>query len=379
MSDTSIPTLFTPMKIGPHVLTHRLVLAPLTRFRCPNGVPSVDVPIYYQQRATEGGMMITEATAISPYAGGYSGTPGIYTQEQIEAWKRVTAAVHDKKGIIFMQIWHLGRASFSCDLPNNSTPVSASDIAIESPSPLGGGAFEKPRSLSVDEIKLITQDFVQAAKNAINAGFDGVEIHSGNGYLLDQFINTSSNKRSDMYGGSIENRTRLPLEIIGAVAKAIGNDRTAIRCSPYSGFHDMQDDTTMATWSYLVQQLEKNHPDLAYIHFVEPRVDLMSDELPAEQEENQDSEAEMHLDVFRALWSGPFVSAGNYSYSAKHAYDRAENSPRNLVAVGRAFISNPDLVDRFRNHWNLAPYDRATFYSSGPEGYIDYPFYNAAN
>ncbi|CAO3590443.1 unnamed protein product [Absidia cylindrospora] len=378
MHDASIPTLFTPIKIGSHILTHRLVLAPLTRFRCPNGVPSDDVPTYYQQRATDGGMMISEATAISTYAGGYSGTPGIYTQAQMEAWKRVTAAVHDKKGVIFMQLWHLGRAAFSCDLPNNSTPVSASDIAIESPSPLGGGSFEKPRSLSVDEIKLITQDFVQAAKNAIDAGFDGVEIHSGNGYLLDQFINTSSNKRTDMYGGSIQNRTRLPLEIIDAVAKAIGDDRTAIRCSPYSGFHDMQDDTTVATWSYLVQQLEKDHPNLAYIHFVEPRVNLMRDELAAENE-NQDIGAEMHLDSFRALWSGPFISAGNYSFSAKPAYDRAETSPRNLVAVGRAFISNPDLVDRFRNHWSLTPYDRTTFYSSGPQGYIDYSFYNAAS
>lgn len=191
----------------------------------------------------------------------------------------------------------------------------------------------------------------------------GVEIHSGNGYLLDQFINTSSNRRGDSYGGSIENRTRFSMEAIDAVAKAIGDDRTSVKFSPFAGYHDMKDDTPVATWSYLVQQLEKNHPNLAYLHFVEPRVDLMKDNLSLEED---DVEAAT-LDPFRSLWSGPFVSAGNYTHSIQLAYDRAENSPKNLVAVGRAFISNPDLVERFRNHWNLTPYDRATFYSPGPK------------
>ncbi|CAO3577325.1 unnamed protein product [Absidia cylindrospora] len=373
MPASTAPALFTPIKIGQHVLTHRLALAPLTRFRSDaNGVPTDVVPTYYQQRATEGGLLITEATAISPYAGGYPGTPGIHTQEQIEAWKKVTAAVHEKKGVIFMQIWHLGRASFSFALPDNSTPVSASDVAIEGNSPLGA-PHEKPRALTVDEIKSITQDYAQAAKNAIDAGFDGVEIHSANGYLLDQFINTSSNKREDNYGGSIENRTRFSLAVVDAVAKAIGDEKTAVRYSPWSGFQDMKDDTPVATWSHITQELEKNHPNLAYLHFTEPRINIMGDS-PVDTQDKADT-----LDPFRSIWSGPFISAGNYTYDPKSAYDRAETSPNNLVAVGRAFIANPDLVERFRNHWKLTPYDRSTFYSPGPVGYIDYPFYNATD
>ncbi|ORZ07417.1 hypothetical protein BCR42DRAFT_472297 [Absidia repens] len=380
------PALFSAIKVGQHALHHRLVLAPLTRSRADpkSGVPSDDASVYYQQRATEGGLLITEATSISPSCGGYPGSPGIYSQDHIRAWKNVTTAVHEKKGVIFLQLWHPGRATFSFALPKTSAtsdgkvaPVSASDIAIQGDSPFGM-PYEKPRPLTVDEIKNIAQDFVQAAKKAIDAGFDGVEIHSANGYLLDQFINTSSNKRSDIYGGSIENRGRFPLQVVDAVSKAIGADRTAIRFSPYSGFQDMKDDTPVATWSYLVQQLEKTHPNLAYLHFVEPRVQLLDDGID-ENDPAQDSDEHETLQYFRALWSGPFVSAGNYTYSAQSAYDRAESSPNNLVAVGRAFISNPDLVERFRNHLKLTPYNRNTFYSPGPEGYIDYPYYGAAN
>ncbi|CAO3588681.1 unnamed protein product [Absidia cylindrospora] len=369
---TTTPALFSTINVGRHALNHRLVLAPLTRMRADpkTGVPSEDAPLYYQQRATEGGLLIAEATWISPSHHGHVGAPGIHGQEHVRAWKNVTTAVHKKKGIIFLQIWHPGRASFTS---SPGSLVSASAIALQGQSP-HGVPFETPRPLTVDEIKSITQDFVQAAKNAMEAGFDGVEIHAANGYLLDQFINTSSNKRSDRYGGSIANRGRFALEVVAAVSQAIGEDRTAIRFSPFSSFQDMKDDTPVATWSHLVHQLEKTHPHLAYLHFVESRVSHLDD--GPEDNNNNDDES---LGPFRSLWSGPFVSAGNYTYSIKSAYDRAQSSPNNLVAVGRAFISNPDLVERFRHHWKLTPYHRNTFYTPGPEGYIDYPFYDATN
>ncbi|KAI8078689.1 uncharacterized protein BX664DRAFT_380897 [Halteromyces radiatus] len=362
-------TLFSPIKIGQQVLKHRVVLAPLTRYRADDqGNPTDTVVEYYQQRATSGGLLIAEATWINPLAGGHPHTPGIYTNDQIQAWKKVTDAVHAKEGIIYLQLWHLGRTTFSAFLPDKQPPVSASDIPVEGPSDIGL-PYETPRALKVEEIKAITQGFAQAAKNAMIAGFDGVEIHGANGYLLDQFINTSSNKRTDQYGGSIENRARFPLEVVDAVAKAIGDDKTAIRFSPFSSYQGMKDDTPVATWGYITEQLEKTHPGLAYVHFVEP---LIPDEV-------KEGEKVDTLDSFRALWSGPFISAGNYTYDAKMAFDRAEQSPNSLVAVGRAFIANPDLVERFRNNWKLNPYDRDTFYTPGPVGYIDYPFYNEKN
>ncbi|CAO3590422.1 unnamed protein product [Absidia cylindrospora] len=258
---------------------------------------------------------------------------GIYSQEQMNAWKEVATAVHEKNGVVFLQLWHVGPAL---------TPEDA--------------ASETPRLLTVDEIQSIIQDYAQAAKNAIHAGFDGVEIHSANGFLLDQFISPSNNKRSDMYDGSIENRARLALEVVEAVTKAIGDDRTAI--------------------PILSNNLKRPIPIWPTYTFVEPRLHLLGQDTFAPVE---DSDENGSLNPFRSLWSGPFISAGNYTYSAKSAYDRAESSPNNLVAVGRAFVSNPDLVERFRNHWNLTPPNRDTFYSPGPEGYIDYPFYNATD
>ncbi|SAL97314.1 hypothetical protein [Absidia glauca] len=365
MSQSKAAALFTPIKIGHHLLRHRVVMAPMTRFRSSQtGVPSDLVSQYYGERATSGGLLITEATAISPYAGGYPGTPGIHTTEHIEAWKNTTEAVHKVGGAIFMQLWHLGRTSFSAALPNGDSTVSASVIAIKGNSPMGV-PYELPRALAVDEIKSISGDFAQAAKNAVSAGFDGVEIHSANGYLLDQFINTSSNKRTDQYGGSIENRTRFPLEVVDAVVQAVGADKTGIRFSPYSSYQDMGDDTPVDTWSHITRRLENKHPDLAYVHFVEPS--------------KQDATTKgASLDPFRKLWSGPFISAGNYTDDTQAAYDRAESSPNNLVAVGRSFLSNPDLVERYRNYWNLNPYKTDTFYSPGPVGYVDYPQYTAA-
>ncbi|RCI02979.1 hypothetical protein CU098_011811 [Rhizopus stolonifer] len=364
----SIQALFTPTKIGNQELKHRVVLAPLTRFRAtPEAVPTDLQVEHYKQRASEGGLLITEATFISRLAGNYYRVPGIYTKEQIEAWKKVTSAVHEKKGVIYLQLWHIGRAGSSEFNPNGEQIVSASDIPISGKSMLGRD-YEAPRPLTVDEIKAIVQDYRQAALNAIEAGFDGVEIHSANGYLLDQFINTSSNKRTDAYGGSIENRARFPLEVVDAVVDAVGAERTAIRFSPGGKFQDMEDETVVETWSYLTSQLQKNHPDLAYLHFIEARANFFNDEA-----NNVDT-----LEPYRQIWKGPFITASGFSTNVPHAIDIAEKTG-NLIAFGRAFIANPDLPERIRNGWELNKYDRSTFYTNDAAGYTDYPFYDTKN
>ncbi|CAO3596137.1 unnamed protein product [Absidia cylindrospora] len=359
------PVLLSPIKIGEHTLEHRVVLAPLTRFRnSDNGVIQDRVVEYYTQRATKGGLLITEATVISPAADGYKYAPGIYKDDQVEGWRKVTDAVHAKGGIIYSQLWHVGRATHSSHLPNNVLPVAPSPIAIKGKG-LFGDEFEVPHALTVDEIQTTIQDFVNAAKNAMKAGFDGVEIHGANGYLVDAFINTSSNTRTDEYGGSIENRSRFALELVDAVAEAVGANKTAIRFSPWSGFQDMEDATPVETWSYLTQQIQTKHSDLAYLHFVESREGGHSDDVLQEHES---------LEPFRNIWQGPFITSGGFT-DPKKAIQRCEDSPNNLISFGRIFIANPDLVERIRNDWPLNKYHRPTFYTHGNEGYIDYPFY----
>ncbi|KAI9303834.1 hypothetical protein BJ944DRAFT_231820 [Cunninghamella echinulata] len=368
-------SLFSPLRIGQHTLKHRVVLAPLTRNRAnQQGEPTDLMLTYYQQRATEGGLLISEATGISPTSGHYPNTPGIYTQKQIEDWKKITKGVHEKGSIFFLQLWHLGRTSFSMLLPDQQRTVSASEIPINGASPLGI-PYETPRALTKDEIKSIIQDYATAAKNAILAGFDGIEIHGSSGYLPDQFLNSSSNQRTDEYGGSIENRSRFVLELVDKVTKAIGEEKTAIRLSPYNEFQDMFEKDRIGTWSYVTEQLQKNHPNLAYLHFVEPRIRDFDDQLPAA---NGKEEIET-LDHFKKIWQGPFIAGGNYTYDYNLAYENAEKSPNTLYSFGRSFIANPDLVERIRNQWPLNKYDRATFYSSEePKGYIDYPFYETS-
>lgn len=296
--------LFTPLKVGNHKLEHRVVLAPLTRFRADeHAVPTDLQREYYSQRATKGGLLITEATFIAPgTAGSYPRAPGIYSKDQINAWKKVTDGVHAKGGVIFLQLWHIGRAAMAAHC-NGEQPVSSSDIAIEGVNLLGLPQ-EKPRALSIPEIKELTQTYRQAALNAIEAGFDGVEIHSANGYLLDQFINTSCNNRTDIYGGSIENRCRFPLEVVDAVVDAVGAERTAIRFSPWSEFQDMKDDTPYETWGYLTKSLQEKHSNLAFIDFIEPRADFTVDEYKKQADT---------LDPFRKEWKGPMISAGGFT------------------------------------------------------------------
>ncbi|GAA5796789.1 hypothetical protein HPULCUR_002164 [Helicostylum pulchrum] len=364
----STRAIFSPIKVGKNLLQHRVVLAPLTRFRATTEAVPTDLLVeYYKQRASEGGLLITEATFIDRLAGAYPQAPGIYTQEQIEEWKKVTSAVHEKKATIYLQLWHIGRAGSKFLNPNQEQIVSASEIAISSPS-LTGSEHEIPRALEIEEIKNIVKQYARAAKNAIEAGFDGVEIHGANGYLIDQFINTSSNKRTDIYGGSIENRTRFAREVIDAVVEAIGAEKTAIRFSPGGAFQDMKDDTVVETWSYLTSEIQKNHPQLAYLHFVEARGDMMGESVNTVDT----------LAPYRQIWKGPFITASGFSNATQEAIDLAEKTG-DLIAFGRAFIANPDLPERLRNGWELNKYNRTTFYNHDAVGYTDYPFYDTKN
>ncbi|KAG2199240.1 hypothetical protein INT47_010615 [Mucor saturninus] len=359
----STPALFSPIKIGKNQLEHRVVLAPLTRFRADENAVPTDLQVeYYAQRATKGGLLITEATFITHKAGSYPHAPGIYSQDQIAGWKKVTDAVHAKGGVIYLQLWHIGRAAMSAHI--GEQPVSSSDIAITGVNLLGLPQ-EKPRALSIPEMKDLLQDYRQAALNAIEAGFDGVEIHSANGYLLDQFINTSCNNRTDIYGGSIENRCRFPLEVVDTVVEAVGAERTAIRFSPWSEFQDMKDDTPYETWGYLCKSLQEKHSDLAFVDFIEPRADFCVDVYTKQADT---------LEPFRQTWKGPMISAGGFTFNTERAFEVAEKTG-NMIGFGRLFIANPDLVERLRNGWPLNKYNRDTFYTNSAEGYTDYPFY----
>ncbi|KAI9269251.1 hypothetical protein BDA99DRAFT_535322 [Phascolomyces articulosus] len=365
-------TLFQPSKLGASELNHRVVMAPLSRQRATNDhVPTELMRQYYEQRATEGGLIISESTLISATAGGPPNVPGIYTEEQIAGWKSITTTVHNKGGIIYNQIVHKGRIAASKFLLNNQQPVSASAIAIRGKNTATGEDYEVPHALTKGEITEIIHEFVAAAKNSMKAGFDGVELQGANGHLIDQFTESGTNKRTDEYGGSIENRARFALEVVDAVSKAIGEDRTAIRFTPFDHHQDMHDDSPYETWGYIIDQLKIRHPNLSYLHMVEPRVNITIDG----HQPTDDS-----LDMFRSKWNkGVFISAGGYTYSPEQAADVA-NKTGNLIAFGRAFTSNPDLVERLRNGYPLTKYDRPTFRGSSPpeKGYIDFENYSSS-
>ncbi|GAA5804914.1 hypothetical protein HPULCUR_010423 [Helicostylum pulchrum] len=357
-------SLFSPVKLGHNQLTHRVVLAPLTRFRATlSGEPTDSVVKYYSQRASPGGLMITEATFINPLSGGFPHAPGIYTQTQLQQWKKVASAVHKKGAIIFLQVWHVGRAGTKYLNPNQEEVISASSIAIGGNSVLTGQPFEVPRAMDIKDIKEVIADHRQAALNAIEAGFDGIEILSATGYLLDQFINSNSNKRTDQYGGNKENRCRLVLEVIGAVVDAVGQERTSIRLSPGGNFQDMKDDTPIETYSYLVSQLQERFPRLAYIHLIEARSNFFTDEVNTVDT----------LAPYRKIWKGPIITASGFSTATQHAIDFSERTG-SLVAFGRAFVANPDLPHRLCHNLPLNKYDRSTFYTNDDVGYTDYPF-----
>ncbi|KAK7728630.1 hypothetical protein SLS63_006491 [Diaporthe eres] len=345
---------------------------------------------YYSDRSTPGGLQLTEATDICLDASAYPGCPGVFTPEQLEGWRKVTDAVHAKGGIILSQLWHTGRAS-SPGMRGGNQCVSSSDIPMSGSYLDGSSCAENPpRPLTVDEIHGLTAEWAAAAKRAVNeAGFDGVEIHGANGYLLDQFLHDNVNKRTDEYGGSIENRSRFVLEVIQAVCEAVGAERVGIRLSPYNYFQDTRDSDPNAHWSYLCEKIAglptTQRP--AYIHMVEPRFDEVLDEQQkmeslAEYTASTGSDAapikKNSLTPFRnILKSGGihFFAAG--SFNRDNAAPKVESDGADLIVFGRHFIANPDLVKRLRSGLPLNPYDRTTFYGADPpeKGYTDYPFY----
>ncbi|KAF2925812.1 hypothetical protein DAI22_06g080000 [Oryza sativa Japonica Group] len=352
--------LLTPYKMGQLELSHRVVLAPLTRCRSYGHVPQPHAAVYYSQRATNGGLLIAEATVISPTAQGYPDTPGIYTQQQIEAWKPIVDAVHRKGALFFLQIWHVGRVSTTDFQPNGQAPISSTDKQITPDD--SGMVYSKPRRLRTDEIPQIVDDFRRAARNAIESGFDGVEIHGAHGYLLDQFMKDSANDRTDEYGGNLENRCRFAVEVIDAVVAEVGAHRVGIRLSPFDNYMDCFDSNPVALGSYMVQQLNK-HPGFLYCHMVEPGMAIVEGRRKITH----------GLLPFRKQFNGTFIAAGGY--------DREEGNKvvadgyADLVAYGRLFLANPDLPRRFELDAPLNRYDRSTFYTQDPVvGYTDYPF-----
>jgi N-ethylmaleimide reductase len=358
--------LFTPIQLGPYHLRHRVVMAPLTRSRStmPGNIPNDLMAEYYGHRATDGGFLITEATNISPSSRGWYGAPGIFTDEQAAGWKKIIAAVHAKGGLLFLQLWHCGRAAHS-SVNDGIQPVAPSAIPLEALSSTATGWLpdSPPRALELHEIPLIVEDYRLAAERAKAAGFDGVELHGGNGYLPDQFLQDGTNKRTDAYGGSIENRCRFLLEVVEAIASVWGGSRTAVRIGPGGTFNGMSDSNSDALFGYLAQQL--NRFDLAYLHIIEPRVKGNT-----VIHENQKPIAAMQL---RKIFKGRILSAGGYEPDS--AKDVVEAGDADLVAFGRHFLSNPDLPRRIQKGLPLNPYDRDTFYTFDPVGYDDYPFY----
>jgi N-ethylmaleimide reductase len=362
-------TLFDPLQAGDLKLANRIVMAPLTRNRSPNAVPRDITATYYGQRATAG-LLITEATAISHQGQGYADVPGLYGTEQLDAWKRVTDTVHAEGGKIVVQLWHVGRVSHTELQPDGGQPVAPSAITAKTKTVLikdGLPTFVEtsaPRALDVAELPGIVHTYAAAARNAVEtAGFDGVEVHGANGYLLDQFLRSGSNQRTDDYGGRIENRARLLLEVTRAVVDAVGGGRTGIRLSPVTPSNDAHDDNPQPLFDYVVKQLAKLQ--LAYIHVIEGATGGPRD-------------IEDRPFDYEALKTAYRQAGGKGAWMVNNGYDQplAEQALKegdDLVAFGKPFISNPDLVRRLREGAPLNPWDKNTFYGGGEKGYIDYP------
>jgi len=359
--------LFRPARLGPHSLNHRVVLAPLTRMRAFDAAtPTELMAEYYAQRATPGGLLISEATVISPFGFPHHNVPAVYSDAQVEAWKLTTDAVHAKGGIIYLQLWHGGRASHPKLQPDESLPPAPSAIIPEdggSMLPDGTRApFVTPREMTSDEVQSTITDFANATTLAMKAGFDGVEVHGANGYLPDQFLQDGSNHRTDAYGGSVENRARFLLEVVEAVSVEIGADRVGVRISPNNPFNGISDSDPATTFSHLTRELNKRK--IGYLHIIEPRVRGNED-----HELGAPSVAAREL---RPLFEGTLISAGGFTRNTGNAL--VSEGVADLIAYGRHFISNPDLPERFRRGIELTPYDRSTFYGGDGHGYTDYPF-----
>ena len=352
--------LFSKYNLGSTELKNRIVMAPLTRSRAIDNVPNDMMVEYYKQRSGAG-LIITEGTSPSPNGLGYPRIPGIFNQDQVDGWKKITNTVHENNSKIFIQLMHTGRVSHSENLPKGAEVVAPSAVATDGEmytDSLGMQPYPTPREMTLEDIETAQTEYVQAAKNAIEAGFDGVEIHGANGYLVDQFINTASNKRSDKYGGSIENRSRFAIETAKKMGEAIGFDRTAIRLSPYGAFNGMEQFKDIEeTYSYLSAELGKL--GLTYIHIV----DHSSFGAP----EVTDS---VKLKIQNAF-GGTIIASGGFD--KQRAEKTLNENKGDLIAFGRPFISNPDLVYKFENNLPLTDPDYDTFYTPGEKGYTDYP------
>ncbi|SCB27288.1 alkene reductase [Rhizobium hainanense] len=360
-------SLFSPLKLGQYELAHRVVMAPLTRMRAGLGnVPNEHAPKYYGQRASAGGLIIAEATQITPYGQGYPQTPGIHSPEQIEGWKKVTDAVHAKGGIIFLQLWHVGRSSHSSFQPNGELPVAPSAIAITGQTSLtpewNQVPYETPRALEPGDISGIIEAYREGARNALAAGFDGVELHGANGYLIQQFLDDSSNKRTDIYGGSIENRVRLLAEVTAALIDVWGADRIGVRLSPFGTYNDVGDSDPVGLYGHALSRLSEL--DIAYVSLIEARA-VAGMEIDAPQA----------VDQLRSFWRKPLILAGGFTGGSADEAIRAGRA--DAVAFGRQFIANPDLPRRLQIGASLNPHDRSTFYGGGAAGYVDYPALDA--
>lgn len=356
------------LKLGDLTLSNRVIMAPLTRMRSkqPGNIPHQLNATYYAQRSSAG-LIISEATQISQQAQGYPATPGIYTSQQLEGWKLITDAVHQKGGKIFLQLLHAGRISHFSFQEAGKLPVAPSAIKP------GGKAmtdnwkqveFDIPHALEIPEIKAIIADYRQASKNAKESSFDGVEIHGANGYLLDQFLQDGSNQREDEYGGPIENRCKLLLEVVDAALEIWGKERVGVRLSPYGTFNDMYDSDPIKLFEYLLAELSSR--SIAYVHMIEPRATT------AGGVDNIASDAPSTSSIFREKFNGIFISAGGYN--PESAKEVIENKSADAVAFGRLFIANPDLPERIKAGASLNKYDRSTFYGGDEIGYTDYPF-----
>jgi N-ethylmaleimide reductase len=351
--------LFEPYKLGPLTLPNRLVMAPLTRNRALAGmVPNPLATEYYGQRASAG-LLITEASQVSQQGQGYQDTPGIYSKEQVAGWRKVTDRVHERGGRIFIQIWHVGRISHSSLQPHGGAPVAPSALKAKTKTFVNGtfADVSEPRELSLQEIPGIVEAFRRGAANALEAGFDGVEIHGANGYLLDQFAKDGTNKRSDAYGGAIENRAKLMLEVAKVVAAEAGPERTGIRISPVTPANDVSDSNPQPLFDYIVDGL--NAQKLAYIHVVEGATGGPRDIAPFD------------YGSLRKRFSGAYIANNGYDFELAGKVLGAGEA--DLIAFGKPFISNPDLVERLKRGAPLNEWDKATFYGGGAKGYTDYP------
>jgi N-ethylmaleimide reductase len=352
--------LFSPVKLGSISLSNRMVMAPLTRNRAgEGGVPQPLNVTYYEQRASAG-LIVTEATPISAMAHGYPALPGIYTDAQVAGWKKITDAVHAKGGKIVLQLWHVGRISHPTLLPNGALPVAPSAIkpAGQAFTYQGLVDYVQPRALDVSELPGIVADYVHATKCSLEAGFDGVEIHAANGYLLDQFLRDGTNKRTDNYGGSIENRAGLLLEVTKAVVDTAGADKVGVRISPVNPFNDMHDSNPQALFNYVAEQLSQFN--LAYLHAVEGGIHGGGESDPFD------------FVALRKHFKGPYMA--NLAYDKARGNAAIASGHADVVAYGVPFIANPDLVERYKKDAPLNEADANSFYGGTEKGYIDYPF-----